>query len=204
MVEAVYVIVDRGSMRDHEAWLEAIAELAAAEVALQVRGREASAAERAEAVGAALAAGGRPLLNGSGDEARSAGAWGVHWPEAAIPAEPDRDGLGIAAASVHSPEAAARAAAAGADFVVFGPVFDPGSKPGRGVGLEALARVAAASRLPVLALGGITPGRVASCRAAGAAGVAVVSGVLAARDRRAAVEEYRAAWRAALEGAPCR
>ncbi|HEX6737360.1 MAG TPA: thiamine phosphate synthase [Vicinamibacteria bacterium] len=201
---AVYVIADRGAVRSHEEWLDAIAELAASGAALQIRGKEASLEERAAAVRAALAGGGQPFLNGASDEARAAGAWGVHWPEAQLPDGPERRGLYAAGASVHSLLAAQRAAAAGADFVVFGPVFDPGSKPGRGVGLEALARVAAGSPLPVLAVGGVTPERVGACRAAGAAGVAVVSGILAARDRAAAVDSYRAAWRAALEGVPCR
>jgi thiamine-phosphate diphosphorylase len=202
--EGLYVIADRGAVRSHQQWLEAIAELAATGVVLQVRGKEASAPERAHAVEVALAAGGRPLLNGGSAEARVTGAWGVHWPEAALPDAPDREGLHAVGASVHSLAAAARAAAAGAGFLVFGPVFDPGSKPGRGVGLDALACFVEGAALPVLAVGGITPERVSACRAAGAAGVAVVSGVLAARDRAAAIGSYRAAWRAALEEVPCR
>jgi thiamine-phosphate pyrophosphorylase len=201
----LYLIADRGAVGSSSEWLEVVAELAATGAALQVRGKQATRDERARAVAAARAAGGRPLLNGTSDEARAAGAWGAHWPEALLPAAlDDGEGLHAVGASVHSAEAAARAAGAGAGFLLFGPVFDPGSKPGTGVGLQALARFVAHAPLPVLAVGGITPGRVAGCRAAGAAGVAVVSGVLAARDRAAAVDEYRAAWKAALEGVPCR
>ena len=200
----LYVIADRDAVRSASEWLEVVAELAVTGAALQVRGKQATPDERARAVAAARAAGGRPLLNGTSAEARAAGAWGAHWPEALVPAAADGEGLHAVGASVHSAPAARRAAAAGADFLLFGPVFDPGSKPGTGVGLAALARFTAAAPLPVLAVGGITPGRVAACRAAGAAGVAVVSGVLAARDRAAAIGEYRAAWSAALEGVPCR
>jgi thiamine-phosphate pyrophosphorylase len=65
----------------------------------------------------------------------------------------------------------------GADYVVFGPIFPPLSKasdiPPRG--LEELASAAAAVKIPVLALGGITSENMQDCALAGAAGVAGVS-----------------------------
>ncbi|MEK7838297.1 MAG: thiamine phosphate synthase [candidate division NC10 bacterium] len=90
-------------------------------------------------------------------------------------------------ASVHSPSEAQEAASQGADFLVFGPVWDTASKRvyGPPQGLEALRRVAAGTAVPVLAIGGITPGRVRDALAAGAAGVAAISAILAA-DRPAA------------------
>ena len=85
-------------------------------------------------------------------------------------------------ASVHSLPDALEAEVEGADWLVFGPVYDTPSKRmyGPPQGLEKLARVAAAVRLPVVAIGGITPARVRDVRAAGARGVAVVSSILAA------------------------
>ena len=85
-------------------------------------------------------------------------------------------------ASVHSLPDALEAEVEGADWLVFGPVYDTPSKRmyGPSQGLEKLARVAAAVRLPVVAIGGITPARVRDVRAAGARGVAVVSSILAA------------------------
>ena len=55
------------------------------------------------------------------------------------------------------------AAEAGADWIIFGPVYDTPSKRGYGApqGLEALERVAHAVSVPVIAIGGITPDRVA-------------------------------------------
>lgn len=194
----VYAIADREQCATLAEWLELLALLAGGGAALQVRAKRSSSQERALGVAWARKAGARApvLLNGTTREARAAGADGVHWPEALIPE--GRDGETLAAiASVHSLAAARRAVAAGASRLVFGPVFAPGSKPGTGVGLAALAELSAAVPVPVLAVGGITPERVAACRAAGAQGVAVVSGVLRARDPLAALESYFAAWSAA-------
>jgi thiamine-phosphate diphosphorylase len=98
---------------------------------------------------------------------------------------------------VHSPAAALRAEAAGADFVVAGTIFDAGSKHVPGTGLDHLHAIANATSLPVLAIGGVTPGRVASCIEAEASGVAVVSAVLRATDIAAAIRDLRQALDAA-------
>ena len=89
----------------------------------------------------------------------------------------------------------------GADYVLFGPVFDAGSKPVAGVGLEALRAVSTVSTVPVLAIGGITPRRVPACLAAGAVGVGVVSGILHAPDPAAATRMYIKACAGATPGA---
>ena len=83
-------------------------------------------------------------------------------------------------ASVHSLPEALEAELQGADWLVFGPVYDTPSKRvyGPPQGLDRLARVTRAVRLPVLAIGGITPERVREVRRAGARGVAVVSAIL--------------------------
>ena len=70
-----------------------------------------------------------------------------------------------------------QAEAEGADYALFGPVFPPLSKPA-GIeprGLEGLAGAAAAVRIPVLALGGVTEESSAACVSAGAAGIAGIS-----------------------------
>ena len=68
------------------------------------------------------------------------------------------------------------AEAGGADYVIFGPVWPSTSHPDvQPAGVEALARVARAVRIPVLAIGGVTVERVAAFRAAGAAGYAAIS-----------------------------
>ena len=191
------VVADRDYVDDDERWLALIAEVAAAAidrpVAIQVRAKSVRTAERD--VLAARARDAVPLdvpllLNGAEALAERLGYSGVHWPEDDIPTVRPAHPLAFRSAAVHSIEAARRAEAAGADLVVFGAVYAPGSKPGAGVGLEALRAVIAATSLPVFAIGGIHPEQVADCLRAGAAGIAVVSGILGAPDVRAAIDRY--------------
>jgi thiamine-phosphate pyrophosphorylase len=85
-------------------------------------------------------------------------------------------------ASVHSREDALSAEAEGADWIVFGPVYDTASKRRYGPpqGLAKLEAVTLAVKVPVIAIGGITPERVHEVRACGAHGVAAISAILAA------------------------
>jgi thiamine-phosphate pyrophosphorylase len=95
-------------------------------------------------------------------------------------------------ASVHSLDDAVEAEAKGADWVVFGPVYDTPSKRRYGApqGLDALAKVTGRVRLPVLAIGGITPERVSEVRAAGARGVAAIAAILDAPSPADAVRRF--------------
>jgi thiamine-phosphate pyrophosphorylase len=105
--------------------------------------------------------------------------------------------------SCHSVDDVARAAADGAGYVTLSPVFASASKPGYGppLGADALTRAAsavgdgsseAASVPSIYALGGITPENTSGCVVAGATGVAVMGGVMAAPDPDAAVAAYLA------------
>jgi thiamine-phosphate pyrophosphorylase len=78
--------------------------------------------------------------------------------------------------SCHSLEAAQSAAADGADYLFFGPVFSTPSKAvfGAPQGLELLAKVCRGVAVPVLAIGGITLENAAACLASGAAGIAAI------------------------------
>lgn len=197
---SLYVIADRGIFASDNEWLAKLDEVGAAgsglpQVGLQVRikdlGADAKAklAARAHAVLAPHRV--KALLNGSTSEAGWAEFAGVHWPEALIPEQPTALPPGFpAGASIHSEEAANRARAAGATFLVFGTVFDAGSKPARGVGAQPLRRIVETTALPVIAVGGITPAHVAACLEAGARGVAVVTGIMRARDPAAAINDY--------------
>ena len=95
-------------------------------------------------------------------------------------------------ASVHSLEDALTAEAEGADWIVFGPVYDTASKRQYGPpqGLAKLEGVAKAVRIPVIAIGGITPGRVAEVLTAGARGVATISAILSANSPATATRQF--------------
>ena len=138
------------------------------------------------------------LINDRVDIALAVGAEGVHLPADSFTPADARRLLGpeaLIGASTHSLAEAQAAGNGGADFIVFGPVFDTQSKRAFGAptGLEALAEVARAVALPVLAIGGINAQRATSIRARGADGVAVVSAVLAAPRPELAAAALRAA-----------
>ena len=80
----------------------------------------------------------------------------------------------------------------GADYLFHGPIFETPSKEGllEPIGVEGLARACARSRVPTYALGGVRPADVAELCAAGAHGVAVLSGVLGASDPGRATAAY--------------
>jgi thiamine-phosphate pyrophosphorylase len=113
------------------------------------------------------------LINARADIAQAAGAEGVHLPANEIsPVEVRKIWReAIIGVSCHSKEEVKRAAEEGADFAVFGPVFEKGIAIPQG-----LDRLSEACRYPisVLALGGITLSNAKSCTAAGADGVAAI------------------------------
>lgn len=97
--------------------------------------------------------------------------------------------------SVHNAEEARAADPKRVDYVIAGPIFETASKPGYGpaLGPEGLALIVKASPVPVIAIGGIRPENVPDCRAAGAAGVAVMGGIMRAKDPADAVAQVIAA-----------
>ena len=122
----------------------------------------------------------RLLINDRSDLARAGGADGVHLTTHSLPAEVVRSIYGaefLIGVSTHSLEAARDAAKAGADVVVFGPVFETESKRvyGEPLGVEKLREVTNELReFPVVAIGGIMIENVEECFAAGATGVAAI------------------------------
>jgi thiamine-phosphate diphosphorylase len=117
------------------------------------------------------------LISSRCDIALAAGAAGVNLPERDIRVADARALIGqrLIGRSVHSMQAARQAEEDGADFVIFGPVWRSDSHADSPpAGLQALAEVARALRIPVLAIGGVTQERIADCHAAGAAGYAAI------------------------------
>ena len=99
----------------------------------------------------------------------------------------------VVGVSAHAPDEIAQAAASGASYALFSPVYRTSSHPDAApAGLARLGAAceAAPEAFPVLALGGLTPSRVAECRAAGAHGVAVLSAILDAHRPARAVQGF--------------
>ncbi|NGQ96279.1 thiamine phosphate synthase [Brevibacillus sp. SYP-B805] len=96
--------------------------------------------------------------------------------------------------SVHSIEEAHTASRQGADYLFYGHIYPSGSKPGMPPrGTAALAELVGNVRVPVIAIGGITPENVDEVLQTGCAGIAVLSGITAAADPEAAARAYRLA-----------
>lgn len=179
---------------DWSAWCSALG--AAGVPALQVREKDLDDRARLELASAARAA--LPpttalLVNGRADLALAAGAQGVHLPADGLPVAAVRRAAGrtwLVGRSTHALDEVRRAHGEGADYVVFGPVFETPAKTGwlAPRGLDALAEAVRVG-VPVLALGGLDDAeRAAAALAAGAWGVA---GVRAFADPRRAAELVR-------------
>jgi len=122
----------------------------------------------------------RLLVNDRSDIARAAGADGVHLTAQSLRVEVVRKTCGaefLIGVSTHSLDEARAARAGGADFVVFGPVFETASKRvyGEPQGIDTLAAVARElGEFPVVAIGGVTLENAGECFDAGASGVAAI------------------------------
>jgi thiamine-phosphate pyrophosphorylase len=186
----LYAITDRltlprrNSGREFDALIEFIKRALAAGVdMIQIRERDLSARdllfisdsvkESARERGACL------LVNDRADVAACAGI-GVHLAARSISPDVARKAFGqrlLIGASTHNMAEAERAERAGADFIVFGPVFETESKKKYGppVGVQALRTVASRISIPVIALGGINSQNFRDALAAGASGIAGIS-----------------------------
>jgi thiamine-phosphate pyrophosphorylase len=172
--------------------------------AIQLRMKDGSAREMADLARALLAetrpTGALLFINDRVDVALAVGADGAHVGQDDLPAAAARrivpPGF-LIGVSAETAELARRAEADGADYVGVGPVYATGSKADAGdaVGTGRISEVAAAVRIPVVGIGGITAENAQAVIRAGAAGVAVISTVMRAEDPEAAV-------RALLEPSP--
>lgn len=152
-----------------------------------------------QAVEAARGTAARVVVNDRLDVALAAGAHGIHLRGDSF-AAPEARRLApagfLVGRSVHSEAEAAEAArAGGCDYLLFGTVFESGSKPPghRPAGAGALRAVCGAVDLPVLAIGGITEETAGTAMRAGAAGVAGIGIFRPDRDIAAVVRRLRQA-----------
>jgi thiamine-phosphate pyrophosphorylase len=191
-VRGFYAILDR----DDEQLARA---LAAAMHVLQVRLKDAPASDLVrvgrmarrvcDQAGAAL------VMNDRFDVALAVGADGVHLGQTDLPIEAVRPLAGKLwiGVSTHNVSQVARAVAAGADYLGFGPVFATTSKanpdPVQGIaGLR--SAVAAARGVPIVAIGGISAEHASEIYAAGASAIAAISAVNGSPDPAYAARQF--------------
>jgi thiamine-phosphate pyrophosphorylase len=137
------------------------------------------------------------------DVALAVGAAGVHLGSEDLPHDVARrlGGTELLLGGTANNMAQARAlATAPIDYLGVGPVFGTTSKanPAPPLGLAGLRAIVEVSPVPVVAIGGITPERVADLVQAGAFGIAVLSGICRADEPREATARYATALAEAL------
>ncbi len=130
--------------------------------------------------------GARLSLHGEAELAKACGVDGVHLPAGSDPGAA-RKLLGqgrLIGVSIHTVTEADALDPAAIDYAIAGPAFETPSKPGYGpeIGRKGLAEIAAAARVPILAIGGLNTTRAAEVLAAGPVGIAVMGGVMRSTD----------------------
>jgi thiamine-phosphate pyrophosphorylase len=203
---SLYLVTDTGQCGRVGVPATVAAAVSAGVTLVQLRDPAASDADLVElgrAVAAELTGTGVPLIvNDRVELVDAIGAQGAHVGQGDLDVRRARARLGRTAylgLSVQTREQVAAAVSQGIDTVDYlgvGPVWATTSKldapPPRG--LDEARTIMSASPWPCVAIGGITPARVAPLRALGMAGVAVVSAICGQPDVAVATRALRAAW----------
>jgi len=142
------------------------------------------------------------IVNDRVEVARAISADGVHVGQSDAAAADARKALGpdaIIGLSIQTTEHAAALDLAMVDYIGVGPVFATATKPDHAppLGFDGLERVCTASALPAVAIGGLSAAHARAVFAAGARGLAVVSGICAAEQPEAAARAFAEAAREA-------
>ncbi|MEX2528423.1 MAG: thiamine phosphate synthase [Gemmatimonadota bacterium] len=149
----------------------------------------------------ALSSGGRLQVNDRVDVALAVPGVGVHLRGDSLPTSRARKLLGphlFMGRSIHAAEEAWAEEEGGADYLLLGTIYPTASHPGvTGCGVGGIRHVGSVSSTPLVAIGGITPERVAEVRGTGAWGVAVLRGIWGSADPLKAMNEFLTGWEAA-------
>lgn len=173
---------------------------------VQLRDKHRSDAELiplARRLVAALEARGVPLIvNDRIEVVLASGAAGLHVGQGDLGVAEARRRIGpdrLLGLSVEAPEHLEALPLGVVDYVGAGPVRATASKPDHAppIGFEGLARLVAAAPVPAVAIGGLGAGDARAVKAAGAAGMAIVSAIGAAADPEAAARALALEWRRA-------
>lgn len=200
MAYDLYVITDEqiGRGRSHTELTE-MALLGGADI-IQLRDKKMDSASlyrtAQEMLALTRAAGACFIMNDRLDIALATGADGVHLGQQDMPISEARRIVPrdfIIGCSVGSVEDAIQAEISGADYLALSPIFSTTSKDdaGCGHGLSTLSAIRAATRLPLVAIGGITRENIGSVIASGADGAAVISAVVGEEDVATAAAELK-------------
>jgi thiamine-phosphate pyrophosphorylase len=199
---SLYVLLDTSLLHGREVLEVAQQVLAGGATVLHLRAKHRSIREQvalARALIPLARAHGVPLLiNDHADIALGVDAAGVHLGVDDLPVALARRILPPGALIGYSPEGIAdaqRAVADGVDYLGIGLFATTATKgdAGDAIGPEGIAAMAAAVRVPVIAIGGLTAITAGAAIQAGAAGIAVASAVVSAPDPAAATRALRAA-----------
>lgn len=132
------------------------------------------------------------------DVALAADADGVHLGARSLPVAAARRVLRsgmLLGRSVHNLDEAGQMEAAGADYLLLGPLFPTASHPGApALGLEAYREAVLRANIPVLGIGGITTENVRLVAQAGGPGAAAISAFFSAEDAAESARAFRAAF----------
>ncbi len=133
------------------------------------------------------------IINDYVDIALMVDADGVHLGQEDMPIEEAKKILGngkIIGISTHSLKQATDAQRAGADYIGFGPIFRTTTKDaGRPQGINALIEIKRHIKIPLVAIGGITPENAHDVLRSGADAIAVASGILSG-DIKTNIKKY--------------
>lgn len=206
----VYVLTDRGLSRGRSE-TEIVADaISGGATAIQLRWKSGALRDAAE-VGGKLrdmcrAAGVMFVVNDCLDLALALKADAVHLGDEDLPLSEARRIAGDKLVIGYSPATlvdALQAPRLGADYLGIGPVYGTSSKPdaGKAVGVRRIEEVCRSVDIPVVGIGGINPDNAAAVIGAGAAGVAVISSVVAADDVCTAAKLLAQSVYSALTGA---
>ena len=115
----------------------------------------------------------------------------LHLPERSLGGSSNLVGVVSVSCSVHGPDSLGQLPD-WIDYVVAGHVFPTSSHPGHPpLGVDGLGAMVDRSRLPVIAIGGVTPENADAALATGVSGVAVMSYVNSSKEPRLAARRLR-------------
>jgi thiamine-phosphate pyrophosphorylase len=166
---------------------------------IQLRDKDPSSGARLALADAAVTlargAGARLIVNDRADLARLSGADGVHVGQEDLPVEEARRIAGpdaIVGISTHDATQVAAAVRTSASYIAVGPVYGTASKDTgyTARGLDLVRHASRASRVPIVAIGGITLERAPEVIDAGAGSVAVISDLLTGGDPAARARAF--------------